>query len=76
MKNVYRDVPCALWSEESKNDWHNKALLGKWPWRFTKEMDLLWRKLIMGKFGEELGGWCSCKGEKIMELVCGSQLDK
>ena len=37
----------------------NKAPLDKWCWRFTSERDMLWRKLISGKFGEELGGWCS-----------------
>ena len=37
----------------------NKALLGKWCWRFTLERDMLLRKLISVKFGEELGGWCS-----------------
>ena len=35
----------------------NKALLGKWGWRFTVERDSLWRRLIVGKFEEEGGGW-------------------
>ena len=42
----------------------NKALLGKWCWRFTLERDMLWRKLFFGKFGEELGGWCSWEGRE------------
>ena len=37
----------------------NKALLGKWGWRFTVERDSLWRRLIVGKFEEEGGGWTS-----------------
>ncbi|RVW90826.1 putative ribonuclease H protein [Vitis vinifera] len=37
----------------------NKALLGKWCWRFTSEQDSLWKQVIVRKFGEEDGGWCS-----------------
>ena len=35
----------------------NKALLGKWSWRFLM-IETLWRKVDCGKFGEESGGWC------------------
>ena len=35
----------------------NKALLGKWLWRFGMEGDHLWRRVIMAKFGSDLGGW-------------------
>ena len=38
----------------------NKALLSKWLWRFANERASLWRKVISSKFGEDLGGWCSC----------------
>ena len=37
----------------------NKALLCKWSWRFANERGALWNQVIMGKFGEERGGWCS-----------------
>ena len=37
----------------------NKALLGKWIWRFTNERNPLWREAIRRKFGELQGGWCS-----------------
>ena len=37
----------------------NKTLLCKWCWCFTSERDLLWKKIIKGKFGEEKGGWRS-----------------
>ena len=37
----------------------NKALLGKWCWRFTFERDMLWKKLIDGKFEEKPREWCS-----------------
>ena len=34
----------------------NRALLGKWLWRFGIEETRLWRRVIALKFGEELGG--------------------
>ncbi|CAN0915024.1 Putative ribonuclease H protein At1g65750 [Linum grandiflorum] len=42
----------------------NKALLGKWIWRFGKETDVWWRELITLKFGLERGSewWTSCAG--------------
>ena len=36
----------------------NKALLGKWSWRFAKEREPLWKKVIIDEFGLEEGGWC------------------
>ena len=35
----------------------NKALLGKWVWRFATETERTWRRLISVKFGEEDHGW-------------------
>ncbi|RVX17821.1 Mitochondrial import inner membrane translocase subunit PAM16 like 2 [Vitis vinifera] len=35
----------------------NHALLGKWLWRFPIERESLWRRVIVGKFGEVQGGW-------------------
>ena len=37
----------------------NNAFLCKWCWRFSSEKDLLWKKIIRGKFKEEEGGWRS-----------------
>ena len=34
----------------------NKALLGKWLWRFGNEETRLWRSVVALKFGEEWGG--------------------
>jgi len=34
----------------------NRALLGKWLWRFTIERDALWRKVIDTKYGSTRGG--------------------
>ncbi|KAJ9701144.1 hypothetical protein PVL29_006475 [Vitis rotundifolia] len=35
----------------------NHALLGKWLWRFSLERESFWRKVNVGKFGEDEGGW-------------------
>ena len=37
----------------------NKALLGKWNWKFSIERNSLWKQVIIDKYGEEEGGWCS-----------------
>ena len=37
----------------------NKALLGKWSWRFVCERNPLWKRVIVGKYGQQEGGWCS-----------------
>ena len=34
----------------------NKALLGKWLWRFGIEENRLWRRVVTLKFGEEWTG--------------------
>uniref|UniRef100_A0A2N9GQ47 Reverse transcriptase domain-containing protein n=1 Tax=Fagus sylvatica TaxID=28930 RepID=A0A2N9GQ47_FAGSY len=39
--------------------WTNKALLGKWLWRFGLEDQHLWRRVIVAKYGADLGGWCT-----------------
>ena len=39
--------------------WTNKALLRKWLWRFGLEEHHLWRRVIVAKFGTDLGGWCT-----------------
>ena len=38
----------------------NKALLGKWIWRFASDRDCTWKTLINTKYGLVEGlGWCS-----------------
>jgi exonuclease III len=43
----------------------NKALLGKWLWRYATEREALWYKVIKEKYEEQDGGWCS-------KEVCGT----
>lgn len=35
----------------------NRALLGKWLWRFPMEQQNLWATVIRNKFGDILNGW-------------------
>ena len=38
----------------------NRALLGKWMWRFARERDKLWRRVVAAtKYGIGRGDWCS-----------------
>jgi hypothetical protein len=37
----------------------NKALMGKWLWRYALERDAIWRKVVDFKYGSMRGGWCS-----------------
>ena len=37
----------------------NKALLGKWSWRFAAERESFWKQVMINKFGLEEEGWCS-----------------
>ena len=35
----------------------NKALLGKWIWRFARAKEDLWKKVLEAKYGQEDFGW-------------------
>ncbi|RVX23795.1 LINE-1 reverse transcriptase-like [Vitis vinifera] len=48
-----------------KIDLLNKALLGKWVWRYVYEKDNLWKTVIGVKYGQEGCGWRT-------KEVCGS----
>lgn len=39
----------------------NRALLRKWLWRFGREENHLWRRVIVAKYGLDMGGWFSLK---------------
>ena len=36
----------------------NFAFLAKWLWRYGLENDVLWRRVIVAKYGNQWGGWC------------------
>jgi hypothetical protein len=40
----------------------NRALLGKWLWRYANEPGAWWRKVVEAKYGSERGGWRSKVG--------------
>ena len=40
----------------------NKALLGKWIWRYAGEKNILWRQVIKVKYGQEGLDWRPKKG--------------
>jgi hypothetical protein len=40
----------------------NRALLGKWLWRYANEPEAWWRKVVEAKYGSERGGWWSKVG--------------
>ena len=51
---------CLLGKKEGSLGIHNlftlnKALVGRWNWRFAMERDLLWKQIIIEKFVEEEG---------------------
>ena len=35
----------------------NKALLGKWIWRFACDKENLWKQVLVAKYGQEGLGW-------------------
>ncbi|RVW66520.1 LINE-1 reverse transcriptase-like [Vitis vinifera] len=43
----------------------NKALLGKWIWRFAYDKDDLWKQVITAKYGQEGHGW---RAKRLMGL--------
>ena len=40
-----------------KTSLRNRALLGKWLWRFPKESGSLWHKVILSIYGTQFNGW-------------------
>ena len=40
----------------------NRALLGKWLWRYGTEREALWRQVVDVKYGSMWGGWCTNVG--------------
>ena len=48
----------------------NDALKSKWVWRFAKEDDVLWRKVIASKYGVDNSGWWSMKSSNAHGFGC------
>ena len=49
----------------------NKALRGKWLWRFGVEETRFWRRVVALKFGEEWGDGLPSWIGVCMGVVCG-----
>ncbi|RVW76048.1 putative ribonuclease H protein [Vitis vinifera] len=45
--------------------WLNKALLGKWIWRFARAKEELWKKVLEAKYGKEEFGWRTRKANGV-----------
>ena len=52
----------------------NRALLGKWLWRFVVEGDRLWRRVVASRHGVVHGGWGTGQVRGFMGVVCGRAL--
>ncbi|RVW41235.1 putative mitochondrial protein [Vitis vinifera] len=46
----------------------NKALLGKWIWRFACDKDNLWKQVILAKYGQEGHGWRTKKAYGVLRV--------
>ena len=50
----------------------NKALLGKCSLRFVSERDPIWKRVIVGKYVPNDGGWCM---KEVREVWSGGMED-
>ena len=66
--NIVRKIHLVSWNSVSQGkekgglgirrlDLLNRALLGKWVWRFAVEDNSIWRSFINTKYGSQNGGW-------------------
>ncbi|RVX08662.1 Polyribonucleotide nucleotidyltransferase 2, mitochondrial [Vitis vinifera] len=54
----------------------NRALLGKWIWRFACEKDNLWKQVITTKYGQEDHGWRSKKASGVVGVGAWKEILK
>ncbi|WJZ89517.1 hypothetical protein VitviT2T_008733 [Vitis vinifera] len=43
----------------------NKALLGKWVWRFANAKEEMWKRVLVAKYGQEEFGWRTKKANGV-----------
>ncbi|RVW44185.1 Transposon TX1 uncharacterized 149 kDa protein [Vitis vinifera] len=43
----------------------NKALLGKWVWRFANAKEEMWKRVLVAKYGQEEFGWWTKKANGV-----------
>lgn len=51
----------------------NKALLGKWSWRYMNENGNLWRKMVIVKCGDAEFGWFPSIPMALMGTIVGDE---
>ncbi|RVW86416.1 Transposon TX1 uncharacterized 149 kDa protein [Vitis vinifera] len=49
----------------------NKALLGKWVWRFARAKDEMWKRVLVAKYGQEEFGWRTKKANRAFGVLEG-----
>jgi hypothetical protein len=54
----------------------NKALLGKWLWRYAYEREALWKSVVDAKYGSTWAGWCSLDPPGLTEWGFGRTLGR
>jgi hypothetical protein len=54
----------------------NRALFGKWLWRYALEREALWRLVIKAKYESMRGGWCSKEVMGYLEWAFGNTLER
>jgi hypothetical protein len=77
---VRRSTVCSPISEGGLGIWNliifNKALLGKWLWRYVHEREALWRSVVDAKYGSTWAGWCSLDPPDLTEWGFGRTLGR
>ena len=50
----------------------NRAILGKWLWRFPLENESLWHYIFRSKYGIQINGWDAKEGKGVLPEVHGN----
>ncbi|RVW44756.1 putative ribonuclease H protein [Vitis vinifera] len=54
----------------------NKALLGKWVWRFARAKDEMWKRVLVAKYGQEEFGWRTKKANRAFVVGLWKEIMK